>query len=116
MSNSAQTQVVVTLPTTRVDGSALAATEIATMTLSKANGAAAAAVVDTVEAPFSSPSVTFVDPSPDFGSTDNYSATVTDVEGNVSAVGLAAPVAVPPSVLAAPSPPTVAATFQPAVA
>lgn len=116
MSNPAQTQVVITLPTTRGKGaSPLALSEIAQVVLSKQNGAAVAAVVDTVNAPFSGPTIIFVDPAPDFGSTDNYSATVTDVEGNVSAVGLAS-VAIPPSVLAAPDAPTLTAAFQPAVA
>lgn len=106
------TLVTITLPTTRTDGSALALTDIATVTLSKAIGSAAAAVVDTVSAPFAAPTVTYTDSSPDFGQTDNYSATVTDIEGNVSAAGTAS-VSVPASALAAPSAPTLTAVFTP---
>jgi hypothetical protein len=105
------TLVTIVLPTTRTDGTALALSDIASVVLSKAVGAATATVVDTVTAPTTG-TVTFVDTSPDFGQTDNYSAVVTDVEGNTSAAGTAS-VAVPPSVLAAPSAPTVTATFQP---
>ena len=106
------TLVTITLPSTRTDGTALALTEIASLVLSKAVGSAAATVIDTVSAPFTAPSVTYTDSSPDFGNTDNYSATVTDVEGNVSAAGSAS-VTIPPSALAAPSAPTLTAIFSP---
>jgi hypothetical protein len=106
------TTVTITLPTTRTDGSPLALTDIATVTLSKASGSSPAAVVDTVQGPFTAPTVTYTDSSPDFGATDTYSATVTDAEGNVSAPGTAS-VVIPPSQLAAPSAPTVAAVFNP---
>lgn len=106
------TLVTITLPTTRTDGTALALTEIASLVLSKAVGSAAASVVDTVSAPFTAATVAYTDASPDFGQTDNYSATVTDVEGNVSAAGSAS-VSVPASTLAAPSAPTLTAVFSP---
>ncbi len=103
------TLVTITLPTTRTDGTALALTEIASVVLSKAVGSGAATVIDTVTTPTTA-TVTFTDTSPDFGQTDNYSAVVTDVEGNTSAAGVAS-VVVPASVLAAPSAPVVTAVF-----
>ena len=103
------TLVTITLPTTRTDGSALALTEIASVVLSKAVGTAAPAVVQTTPTPTTA-TITYTDSSPDFGQTDNYSAVVTDVEGNVSAAGVAS-VVVPPSQLAAPSAPAVTAVF-----
>lgn len=103
--------VVITLPTARTDGTALALSEIATVVLSKAAGAGASAVVDTVTSP-TTPTITFTDTAPDLGQTDNYSCTVTDVEGNTSAAGTAS-VAVPPSQLAPPNAPTLTATFNP---
>jgi hypothetical protein len=106
------TTISIVLPTTRVDGTALALTEIASVTLSKAVGSGTSSVLSTQTGPFTSASVTVTDASPDFGQTDNYSATVTDVEGNVSAAGTTS-VAVPPSVLAAPSAPTLTAVFNP---
>lgn len=111
----ANTVVTINLPTARTDGSALALTEIASCVLSKANGSAPAVVVDTLNGPFTSATQSFTDTSPDFGDTDNYSATVTDVEGNTSAVGVTS-VAVPPSVLAPPNAPTLSAVFNPASA
>jgi hypothetical protein len=84
-------------------------TEIASVVLSKSVGTGVATVVDTVTAPTTA-AVTFTDAAPDFGQTDNYSAVVTDVEGNTSAAGTAS-VVVPPSVLAAPSAPAVTAVF-----
>jgi hypothetical protein len=59
-----------------------------------------------------SPTVSFTDTSPDAGDTDNYSCVVTDTEGNTSAAGTAS-VTVPPSVLAAPSAPTLTAVYTP---
>jgi non-canonical (house-cleaning) NTP pyrophosphatase len=56
--------------------------------------------------------VSFTDTSPDAGDTDNYSCVVTDTEGNTSAAGTAS-VTVPPSVLAAPSAPTLTAVYPP---
>ncbi len=105
------TLVTINLPTTRTDGSPLALTDIASVVLSKAVGAGVPAVVQTTTAP-TSLTVTYTDASPDFGQTDNYSAIVTDIEGNVSAAGTAS-VAVPPSVLAAPNAPTLTAVFSP---
>ncbi len=105
------TVVTIVLPTTRVDGSALALTEIASVVLTKAAGSNPAAVVDTIASPTTA-SVTYTDSSPDFGQTDNYSATVTDVEGNVSAAGMTS-IAIPPSTVAAPSAPTLTAAFNP---
>ena len=105
------TLVTITLPTTRTDGSALALSEIASVTLTKAVGAGAAAVLETVPTP-ATEILTFTDSAPDVGGTDNYAATVTDVEGNVSAAGTAS-VNVPASTLAPPSAPTVAAVFTP---
>jgi len=102
--------VTITLPTTRVDGSALALSEIASVVLSKAVGSSAAVVVDNVAGPFTDPTVTYTDANPDFGQVDNYSAVVTDVEGNTSAAGTAS-VTIPPSQLAAPSAPTLTAVF-----
>jgi hypothetical protein len=104
------TAVTVVLPSTRTDGSALALTDIASCVLSKAVGTGAPAVAQTFTGPFTSASLSFTDSSPDFGQTDNYSAVVTDVEGNVSAAGVAS-VEVPPSQLAAPSAPSVTAVF-----
>lgn len=103
--------VAITLPSTRVDGSALALTDIASYTVSKSAGSGASAVLATAAGPFSAAAQTYIDTAPDFGQTDNYSVTVTDVEGNVSAAGTAS-VAIPPSALAAPSAPTVTATFN----
>jgi hypothetical protein len=108
------TLVTITAPTTRTDGSALALSDIASIVLSKADGTATAAVVATWDTlgvnPPVAASASFTDSSPDFGSTDNYSAVVTDIEGNVSAAGVAS-VTVPPSALAAPSAPGVTAVF-----
>jgi hypothetical protein len=98
------TLVTITLPTTRTDGSALALTDIASVVLSKNN-----AVVQTTPTP-STATIQFTDASPDFGSTDSFSATVTDIEGNVSAAGTVS-VAIPPSALAAPSAPSLTAVF-----
>jgi len=106
------TTVTINLPDTRTDGSALALTDIASFTLTKAVGSAAAATLETVQGPFTSATQTFTDSSPDFGQTDNYSCTVTDVEGNTSAAGTVS-VVVPPSQLAAPSAPTLTAVFNP---
>jgi hypothetical protein len=106
------TTVTITLPTARTDGTALALTDIASVVLSKASGSNAADVIDTIDAPFPSDTITYTDDSPDAGSTDNYSAVVTDVEGNVSAAGTAS-VVIPPSQLAAPSAPTLTAVFNP---
>jgi hypothetical protein len=103
------TLVTITLPTTRTDGSALALTEIASVILSKSVGSGGSAPVQTTDTPTAA-TVTFTDNSPDFGQTDNYSATVTDVEGNVSAAGTVS-VTIPPSALAAPSAPTLTAVF-----
>jgi hypothetical protein len=110
------TTVTITAPTTRTDGSALALAQIASVVLSKADGTAAAAVVATWDLlgtnPAPAATMTFTDASPDFGSTDNYSAIVTDIEGNVSGAGTAS-VVIPASQLGAPSPPAVAAVFNP---
>jgi hypothetical protein len=105
------TTVTVTLPTTRADGSALALSAIASVVLTKAAGSGAAVVVDTVNAPATA-SIVFTDTAPDFGQTDTYSATVTDIEGNVSAPGSTS-INVPASTLAKPSAPTLAAVFNP---
>lgn len=105
------TVITINLPTTRTDGSALALTEIASCTLSKAVGSGAAAVLNAFDAPFTDATLSFTDSSPDAGDTDNYSAVVEDIEGNTSAAGTAS-VVVPPSQLAAPSAPTVSATFN----
>lgn len=105
------TAVSIGLPSTRTDGTTLALTDIASYTVSKAAGAAAT-VLQTVPGPFTSATQSFTDTAPDFGQTDNYSVTVTDVEGNVSAAGTAS-VSVPASQLAPPSAPTVSATFNP---
>jgi hypothetical protein len=112
-STPANTAVNITFPTSRTDGTPLALSEIATLTVSKAVGAAAASVVLTQSGPFQSPTFQFTDSSPDFGSTDAYSVTVTDVEGNVSGPGTGS-VAVPPSTLAPPSAPTISVAFNPA--
>jgi len=106
------TTVNIVLPSARVDGSALDISQIASYTLSKAVDAGAATVLVTQAGPFTDVNQVYTDANPDFGSTDNYSATVTDVEGNVSAAGTAS-VAIPPSQLAAPNAPTVSATFNP---
>jgi len=106
---ASSTLVTITLPTTRTDGTALALTDIASVVLSKSVGTGAATVVDTVTTPTAA-TVTFTDTSPDFGQTDNYSAVVTDVEGNTSAAGTAS-VVVPASALAPPTAPTVTAVF-----
>jgi hypothetical protein len=110
----ASTAVVITAPTTRIDGSALALSAIASVVLSKAAGTGAPAVIATWDTlgtnPAPAATMSFTDNSPDAGETDNYSAVVTDTEGNVSAAGTAS-VVVPPSTLAAPSAPTVTATY-----
>jgi hypothetical protein len=106
------TTVSITLPTTRTDGSALALTDIANCVLSKSAGSGPSSVLQTFTAPFASGTITATDANPDFGQTDNFSATVTDIEGNTSAAGTAS-VAIPPSTLAAPSAPTLTATFNP---
>jgi hypothetical protein len=105
------TVVTITLPTTRTDGTALALTEIATVILSKAVGTGAPVVVQSSAPPFG-PTIQFSDSGPDAGETDNYSAVVTDVEGNTSPAGTAS-VVVPPSALAAPSAPSLTAVFTP---
>jgi hypothetical protein len=128
--NPANNLVTITLPTTRVDGSALALSEIGSLTISKAVDAGAASNVMTLAGPFTSPTVQYMDDSPDSGSTDKYLVTVTDVEGNVSdsgtvsvevaaaaepivaAVPGAPTLTAPVSVLAAPSAPTLTAAFN----
>ena len=107
-----KTTIAIGLPSTRTDGSSLALSDIASCVLSKAVGTGAPAVLNTFNGPFTSASLSFDDTSPDFGETDEYSAVVTDVEGNVSAAGTSS-VEVPTSQLAAPSAPSVSATFQP---
>jgi hypothetical protein len=104
--------VTIVLPTARTDNTPLALTDIASCTLTKAVGTGAPTVEQTFEAPFTSGTLTFTDNSPDPGETDNYSAVVTDTEGNTSAAGTAS-VTVPPSQLAAPNAPTVTAAFTP---
>jgi hypothetical protein len=106
------TTINIVLPTARTDGTPLALTEIASITGTKAVGSNPATILVTLTGPFATPTLTITDPSPDLGQTDNYSVTVTDVEGNVSAAGNAS-VAVPPSALAPPNAPTVTATFNP---
>jgi hypothetical protein len=103
--------VTITPPTTRTDNTPLALTDIASITLSKAVDAGPSSQIQVFTAPITGP-VTFTDTSPDMGSTDNYSATVTDTQGNVGPAGTAS-VQVPPSQLAPPSAPTVTAAFQP---
>lgn len=104
--------VSIVLPSTRTDGSSLALGDIASYAVNKAAGSAPAAVLQNVSGPFTAASQSFTDTSPDAGQTDNYSVTVTDVEGNVSAAGNAS-VAIPPSQLAPPSAPSVSATYVP---
>jgi hypothetical protein len=103
--------VTITPPSTRTDNTALALSDIQSITLSKAVDAGASSVIQTFNAPITGP-LTFTDTSPDMGSTDNYSAIVTDTHGNVSPVGTAS-VSVPPSQLAPPSAPSLTAVFQP---
>jgi len=103
--------VTITAPTTRTDGSVLNLSDIASITLSKAVDAGPPSVVQTFTAPISA-SMTYTDPSPDMGSTDNYSAIATDTQGNVGPAGTAS-VQVPPSQLAPPAAPTLTAVFQP---
>ena len=76
-------------------------------------GANPVAVIDTIDAPFSSATVTFTDTSPDFGEIDTYTAVVTDIEGNSSSPGSVS-VTIPASVLAAPGFPVLTAVFTPA--
>jgi hypothetical protein len=109
--NVSSNLVTITPPTTRTDGSALALTDIQSIQLSKAVDSGAASVVQTFPAPITG-DVTFTDSTPDMGSTDNYSAIVTDTHGNVSPAGTAS-VVVPPSQLAPPAAPTLTAVFQP---
>lgn len=104
--------LVIVLPSNRTDGSALALSDIASFTINKAADSAPAAVLATVSGPFTDASQSFTDSAPDAGQTDNYSVTVTDIEGNVSAAGTSS-VAIPPSQLAPPSAPSVTATFNP---
>jgi hypothetical protein len=103
--------VTITPPTTRTDNTPLALTDIASITLSKAVDSGPSAQIQVFPAPITGP-VTFTDTAPDMGSTDNYSAVVTDTQGNVGPAGTAS-VQVPPSQLAPPSAPTVTAAFQP---
>ena len=114
MSSPASILVTITLPTARVDGTPLTLAQIASVVLTKAVGSNPSAVVDTILTPATA-SVTFTDTAPDFGETDSYSVTVTDVEGNTSAPAVAS-VNVPASVLAAPAAASITAVFQPAVA
>jgi hypothetical protein len=104
------TTVVIALPTKRTDGSPLALSDIASVVLSKAVGTGAPTVLQAFTSP-TSETLSFTDLAPDFGETDNYSAIVTDVEGNVSAAGIAS-VTVPPSQLAPPQAPGVTATYS----
>ena len=113
MATPAFTLVTITLPTMRADGTALALTDIASVVLSKSFGANPVAVIDTIDAPFSSATVTFTDTSPDFGEIDPYTAVVTDIEGNSSSPGSVS-VTIPASVLAAPGLPVLTAVFTPA--
>jgi hypothetical protein len=109
----ASNSIVVNLPSTRTDGSALALSDIASVTVTKVVSGTETPFTQTVRGPFTSTSVSVSDPNPDFGQTDAYTFTVTDVEGNTSAAGTASD-EVPPSVLAAPSAPTGTVTFVPA--
>lgn len=106
--------VTIILPSNRSDTppTPLALSEIASYTINKSVGSGAASVLQTVNGPFTDVNQSFSDPSPDFGETDNYSVTVTDVEGNVSAAGVGS-VIDPASQLAPPAAPTVTAVFVP---
>src|SRR5215467_8965986 len=73
------------LPTARTDGSALALTDIQSYSVTKQVDANPAQPPVVTSGPFSAVAQSFVDPSPDFGSTDSYSIVVTDIEGNTSA-------------------------------
>lgn len=103
--------ITVTLPTTRVDGSAIALTDIDSVIIFKAVGPAAAAALTTLHGPFTTPTVTFTDSTPDVGQDDNYSADVVDTAGNTSGISNVVDISVP-APLAAPSAPTVAAVLQ----
>ena len=61
----ASTAVVITLPTTRTDGSALALSDIASCVLSKAVGTGTPAVLDTFAGPFTAATLSFTDSAPD---------------------------------------------------
>ena len=114
-----QAVLVATIPTTRSDGSALAATDIASITFQKTsltgtppvpgpevvlatNSAAAGAGLAPTQ-------ITFTDTSSLVG--DSYTCFVTDTAGNQSALSNAVVNSSTPP-LAAPSAPSLAATFQ----
>lgn len=103
--------ITVTLPLTRVDGSALAPADLASVTIFKAVGPAPAAVLTTINSP-ATDIVTFTDNAPDAGQDDTYTATVTDTKGNTSAPSGAVTVSVPVAVLAVPSAPSLTAVLQ----
>lgn len=109
---AADNTVTITLPRTRTDGSALPLSQIASVVLSKAVGAGPLGIVQTTMAP-ASEVITYLDDSPDFGSTDNYVAVVTDVQGNNSVAGSAS-ISVPAQPVAPPSGPSVSVVFVPA--
>lgn len=115
--SAALTTLTFVIPQTRSDNSALPLSQIASVTFNKAVGAGASAVLSTVPgapaSPLTSYTVTAIDSSPDAGQTDNYTATYTDIEGNVAPLA-AASVSVPPSQLAPLSAGTLSATFTPA--
>lgn len=119
-----QAALIATLPATRADGSALDPTDIASITFQKAAAATPTAQVvlatntaASAGAGLTPAQIAYVDTTTQAG--DIYTAFITDTDGNVSAVSNTevAPATVtvtppPPPVEAAPSPPTLSATFS----
>lgn len=81
--NTPTITITLTLPTTRVDGTALSLSEIASATVLRDSGSGPAPL-STTNGPFSSGTVVLNDPAPATGS-DIYSFFVTDTAGTIGA-------------------------------
>ena len=115
-SNVPVIQVTLTLPSARVDGTALALTEIASATILRDSGAGPAPLGSVISGPFSSSTVLASDTSPATGS-DIYSFYVTDTAGTQGVTSTPVTVTVAGATpLAAPAAGTLTAVAQSPVA
>ena len=115
-SNVPVIQVTLTLPSARVDGTALALTEIASATILRDSGAGPAPLGSVISGPFSSSTVLASDTSPATGS-DIYSFYVTDTAGTQGVTSTPVTVTVAGATpLAAPAAGTLTAVAQGPVA
>lgn len=106
--------LVIALPTTREDGSAVRPQDIASLNIFRASGAAAPVTIGSLAGPFSTPTVKFTDHNAQDGVVEGYSCDGVDVaKGVEGATSDIYPFPVPAALAPLSAPVIVSATLSP---